>query len=305
MLIINQRLDKIAAIRVAFATRGMLDGPCIPLPPPHIVDSYTPPDLSVPTVQVMPSRVDNADEEEDDQGAVEGPTILGEVLLAKSRARGFPSRLAELAHHIDIPDLPSYIRRFLYDQLYPDAIIPSHEVNLERCPDAPQRIAIYPSAVATFHAPSDQSGVGGMHRERIRSVASWHGGPPRRDCAFVEKDPNLPGFRGLHVVRVLLFLSFKHYGVEYPCALVTWFSPVDDEPCKDTGMWIVEPDVDYAGRRIMSVLHLDTMLRSAHLIGVAGKEFLPRSFKHSDSLDAFKAFYVNKFADHHAYEIAF
>ncbi|KAJ6563451.1 hypothetical protein B0H10DRAFT_1843668, partial [Mycena sp. CBHHK59/15] len=58
-------------------------------------------------------------------------------------------------------------------------------------------------------APSDQSGIGGMHRERIRSVRSWRGGAPRRDCVFVEQDTTQPGFRGLYAARVIAFMSLK------------------------------------------------------------------------------------------------
>ncbi|KAJ7666342.1 hypothetical protein B0H17DRAFT_951049 [Mycena rosella] len=139
-----------------------------------------------------------------------------------------------------------------------------------------------------------------MLRERIRAVRSWRGGPARYDCVFVEDDPNLPGFRGLLAARVLLFMSFKHCGITYPCALVTWFSAIGDEPCPNVGMWRVEPDLD--GRRhhdrFMDIIHIDTILRSAHLIGIYGDKFLPRHFKHSDTLDMFNAFYVNKYADH-------
>jgi hypothetical protein len=70
-------------------------------------------------------------------------------------------------------------------------------------------------------------------------------------------------------------------------------------------MWIVEPDVNRAGTRLMEVIHLDTLLRSAHLIGVSGEDCLPRRFRHYDTLDSFKQFYVNKYADHQAHEIAF
>jgi hypothetical protein len=49
---------------------------------------------------------------------------------------------------------------------------------------------------------------------------------------------------------------------------------------------------------------VDTILRSAHLIGVAGPHFLPKNFTYQDSLDMFKTFYVNKYVDHYAYEIA-
>ena len=69
-------------------------------------------------------------------------------------------------------------------------------------------------------------------------------------------------------------------------------------------MWVVQPDI-IRGRRKKSVLHLDTFYRGAHLIPVYGKEKLPVGFHFSYSLDAFRAFYVNKYIDHHANEIAF
>jgi hypothetical protein len=70
-------------------------------------------------------------------------------------------------------------------------------------------------------------------------------------------------------------------------------------------MWMVEPD--FIGRkRVLVVIHLDTILRGAHLIGAAGPHLLlERDFDFSKSLDAFRTFYVNKFIDHHAHEIAF
>jgi hypothetical protein len=70
-------------------------------------------------------------------------------------------------------------------------------------------------------------------------------------------------------------------------------------------MWRVEPDRGAGGRRMTSIIHVDTILRAAHLIGVAGSDFLPRTLSFSDSLSAFRLFYVNKYADHHAHEIAF
>jgi hypothetical protein len=70
-------------------------------------------------------------------------------------------------------------------------------------------------------------------------------------------------------------------------------------------MWMVEPDCDARGRCICSVIHLDTILRSVHLIGVAGSQKLPKTFTHHDSLYTFRLFYVNKYADHHTHEIAF
>ncbi|KAJ6607747.1 hypothetical protein B0H10DRAFT_1956000 [Mycena sp. CBHHK59/15] len=304
MLTINDRLDKLAAARVDFVDRGMMADPAAcPLP-------------------AAAPAAGNADDD-DDGGASDERKILGEVILAKtprtisllyaahvltlSAVRRSPRNPDVLAQYLDLPHLVPLIRRFLYAQDNPDrdfdillATIP-----LDDCPDAPSRVKVFPSAVAKFYPPSDQSGIAGMLCERIRAVRSWRGGTPRYDCVFVEGDPELPGFRGLIAARVLLFMAFKYRGVTYPCALVTWFSTIGDEPCPDVGMWMVQPDVDHRGRRVMDIIHVDTILRGAHLIGIYGQKFLPRHFKYSDSLDRFKAFYINKYADHHAHEIAF
>ena len=63
-------------------------------------------------------------------------------------------------------------------------------------------------AVATFYAPSDLCGVGGMHHQRIHACSSWRNGPPHYDPVFAEKDPSLAGFRGLFVAQVILFFSY-------------------------------------------------------------------------------------------------
>ncbi|KAJ7687975.1 hypothetical protein B0H16DRAFT_1354306, partial [Mycena metata] len=104
--------------------------------------------------------------------------------------------------------------------------------------------------------------------ERIRAVRSWRGGPARYDTIFVEQDGDLPGFCGLLTARVLLFFSFKHDHIEYPCALVTWLAAIGDPPCPDVGMWMVEPDVDNRGKRVMDIIHVDSILRGAHLIPI-------------------------------------
>jgi hypothetical protein len=144
-----------------------------------------------------------------------------------------------------------------------------------------------------------------MWQERIRSNRSWQKGPPQYDCMFLSKDPSVAGLRSLHVVRALLFFSFKHEDIEYPCALVEWFLPVGDEPDDTNNMWVVEPELDENGVRTMSVIHLDSVLRAAHLIPCFGDEFLPLDFQFTDSLDAFRAYYVNKFIDHSAHAMIY
>jgi hypothetical protein len=166
-------------------------------------------------------------------------------------------------------------------------------------------IRVYTSAVATFYAPSDISGVGGMRYERIHAVDTWRNGPGRYDCVFVSTDSAAEGMRGFDIARVKLLFSFKHEGTIYPCALVHWYSHVGDSPDEDTGMWVVEPDCREDGAHFAAVIHLDTIFRAAHLIPVYGDEFVPTHLSFTQTLDAFRTFYINKYIDHHAFEIAF
>ncbi|KAJ7206355.1 hypothetical protein GGX14DRAFT_367465 [Mycena pura] len=298
MLLTNQRLDKLEAARVDFTARGMMRGPLIPFYGPSLPDV---PEIGLPR--------DNVDDD-DDHGDVAGPTCLGEVKLAKTYVRKVPRDVHQLAKYIQQPRLHELIRRFLFMQLNP-AVSESASscVHLSECPEFSERVFIYNSARAVFYAPSDVCGIGGMHHERIRAVKSWYRGPPRYDCALIEHDPDGVGFRGLTAARVRLLFRFNFRGIDYPCALIHWFSTHGDEPCPDTGMWIVKPDwVRGSGRAQpeLEVVHLDSILRAAHLIGVAGKDYIPPdNFDCSDSLDAFDAFYVNKYADHHSHEIVF
>jgi hypothetical protein len=111
--------------------------------------------------------------------------------------------------------------------------------------------------------------------------------------------------RGLDVARVRLFFSFTFRGIFYPCALVHWYSRVGHGPDEDTGMWIVKADEDASGAPSATVLHLDTIVRAAHLIGICGEDFLPSGLTPEQSLDLFHTYYVNKFIDHHSFAIAF
>ncbi|KAG6330706.1 hypothetical protein ID866_8382 [Astraeus odoratus] len=158
----------------------------------------------------------------------------------------------------------------------------------------------------TYYAPSDQSGIGGMHHNIIHATPSWHNSPTYYDCVFMNNGgTDKEGFRGLLVARVLLFLAFSYRDSEHTCAFVEWFLPVDEEPVEETGLWIVAPVFNSQGERVHSVIALDTILRGAHLIGVYGDEFLPSSFHYSLSLEAFHTYYVNKYVSHHSHKLAF
>jgi len=111
-----------------------------------------------------------------------------------------------------------------------------------------------------------------------------------------------PGIAGMSIVRVMLFFSFEYDGVFYPCALVEWFTKIGWDPV--TGLWVVRPDTMH-GKQDRTVLHMDSILRGAYLIPVYGIEKMPVDFHYSYSLDMFKAYYVNKYIDHHANEMIF
>jgi hypothetical protein len=82
-------------------------------------------------------------------------------------------------------------------------------------------------------------------------------------------------------------------------------SCIADEADENTGMWIVQPDFNPDGSRCMAVIHLDSIVRAAHLLGLCGNKYVPKELTCENSLDAFPSFFVNKFVDHHAFEIAF
>ncbi|KAF8876420.1 hypothetical protein BD779DRAFT_1613320 [Infundibulicybe gibba] len=279
MLLTNQRLDKLSAASVDFTDRGML----------------------VATL-AKPKATRHDDQDGSSLGHRKVELVEGNVALAQTRIRNYPRTLDALANHINQPHLPELTRRFLFGQLNPDLI--SNDIELDDCPVITSKISVFHSAVASFFAPSDECGIHGMHRERIRSCPMWRTKNPRRDCAFVVEDDSKPGMRGMNVVRVQLFFSFIHEGKTYPCALVQWYSTIGRSRDSITGMWKVRPDT-HRNEPLLAVIHLDTFLRGAHLLPIFGDEFLPVNFNFVHSLDAFAAYYINHFADHHMHEVIF
>ncbi|KIM61208.1 hypothetical protein SCLCIDRAFT_122526 [Scleroderma citrinum Foug A] len=144
-----------------------------------------------------------------------------------------------------------------------------------------------------------------MHSECIQSTPCWRKGSTCYDMVFLEKDPDIPRMEGLHVAWVFLFFSFIYNSIKYPCVLVQWFTTISDRPDENTEMWVVQPDFDADGQQELEVVHIDCILQGVHLIPVYGHDQLPTDIQHRDTLDIFKAYYVNKYIDHHAFEIAF
>ncbi|KAL0060247.1 hypothetical protein AAF712_012957 [Marasmius tenuissimus] len=311
MLVINERMDKLQWAEADFRTRGMLDGPV----GEGLDELFAQQAQIYATERLATLRIlaVNPDDDDDDGGPVDGKEILeGRVRLARKHITNLPRHPHNLGPYLGINNLPFFVRCFLYEQnTPPDQRADIDWVAVEASDMLPEldectKAWVYPSASATFSAPSDLCGFGGLKRERIRSVSSWKGGPPRRDCVFVNQDPDAPGFRGLYVARVLHFLALLHDRQRYECAIVSGFTAPHDHPDPLTGMWIVQPDADKDdSMRQIDIIPLESIVRGAHLLGVAGEEWMPNDHSHTDSLDDFQSFYVNKYIDHHAHEIAF
>ncbi|KAH9946447.1 hypothetical protein B0H21DRAFT_779117 [Amylocystis lapponica] len=263
---VNTRLSKLAAARIEFGRRGMLRG-------------------NVITHALIAVGRDAAVLDDD-----EVPDAT--VYVRK------PPALADELHQ---PSLPELVRRFLHDQLYPNDVLAAINIPLKECPEFSGRIGVHNSASATFYAPSELSGPGGMHRELIRSNPTWYGQHARFDTILVQNGPDNGNMRNMLVGRVLRFLSFVYDNVRYPCALVEWLLVEGEHPDRLTGMWVVRPEMVH-GKRTVGLVHLDCVVRACHLIGVYNRTYLPSDFHFSYSLDAFSAFYVNKYVDYHSHE---
>ncbi|KAJ6609182.1 hypothetical protein B0H10DRAFT_2438684 [Mycena sp. CBHHK59/15] len=290
----SKHIKAMAALRSIFAIQGMMA---------RSTSSYAAMVLRGEAPQ-PPGETGGDDEEDEgnDSADVPGPKSLSSIELARTSARGYPPRLAELAAHIQQPQFPLLLRRFLYEQLYPDSEVDPLDVPIDDCPRFDGRIKIYHSATARFYAPSDLCGTGGMHRECIRSNPRWHGTYSRRDTVFINIDPDLPGMLGMIIGRVFLFFSFTYRDTYYPCALVQWFPRYGATPDDDTGLWVVTPEAYGNGDRCLAIIHLNSIARAAHLLPVYGSSLLPEDFHYSYSLDAFRAFFINSYADHHTHE---
>lgn len=219
-------------------------------------------------------------------------------------ARKYPLLLYQIAQQID-PNLVTLTQQFLYDQLNPHNNIAGATVHPSHLPRIVSNIKVYHSTIATFYAPSNYSGEGGMYRERIHATPLWNKGDihgPRYDCILIDNDASLPCFAGLAAARLCLLFSFLHAGIYYPCALVEWYTIDGTTPDSTTGYWILKPKVA-RGQRVQSVIHLDCIMRGAHLMPVFGDEFVPRTIDYTMSLDFFRSFYLNHHIDPHAFEV--
>ncbi|KAI0350323.1 hypothetical protein OH77DRAFT_1413115, partial [Trametes cingulata] len=82
-----------------------------------------------------------------------------------------------------------------------------------------------------------------------------------------------------------------------------WFAWVREEPDEATGMWIVKPRFLQGGCALLSVVHLKTIVRSVHLIGCSHRRTVGDEESKHTSLDLFEQFCINKYIDHHTFEL--
>jgi hypothetical protein len=206
-----------------------------------------------------------------------------------------------IGRRIGCPKFVSLIGNFLQQQ--PDVISPPPHFN--------PVINTYPSAKATFYAPSDISQPGGMCQELIRAVSQWRKGASRYDTVFLKLENDERDMQAFGVARVRLFFTFLYLMESYQCALVDDFVLHGDRPDEDTGMWKVKRSIDFQARQPISrVVYLKTILRASHLIPVfAGTPSIATDVTADTVLDSDqyrnKLFYVNKFVDYHAFETVF
>ena len=202
----------------------------------------------------------------------------------------------QLATFIHQPSFPLALHQFLFALNHQDQAPAEHD-NL---PSFEGEIRVYNSTIATFYAPSDLCGAGGLCCECICSTPSFHGSE-HRNTVFVVLNEDKSGMEGMEIGQVLLFFSFHYHQKDYACALINQYMH-DDEPDHDTGMWSVQLECNQRGQPTVKVIDIDAIAQGAHLLPIYGSSQVPDNFSHHDALDSFYSFFVNHFIDHHAHE---
>ncbi|KAL4066172.1 hypothetical protein J3A83DRAFT_4360405 [Scleroderma citrinum] len=300
LLLINQWLNKLAAVHADFNEHGMLSGTHLF----HVLDTLG---ASV-SLMGQTKETDNQDSQVADghgtQDEFKGQTASYEedsgdtVDIPMSIEAHHARNVKDLTAELGILQLPDILCHFLHSQINPDDTHDLEHVPLDECPLYDGGIWVYNSACSTFFAPSDLSGIYSMCHEYIHSCPMWRNDGPCFDCA--------KGMCSLDVVCVLCFFSFRYMGKLYLCAIVHWLNHVGDAPDGDTGMWIVCPAYHAHNLPNVAIIHIDTIYCTAHLIPIyAGHNIDVRDVRPHQTYDKFHSFCGNKFADYHAFEISF
>ena len=164
------------------------------------------------------------------------------------------------------------------------------------------KVLVVTTATSMYFVPSDCSGTTGYMKKLIHATTSYRKKFPRYDTIFVRMGL-APRPHGLLVAQLCVLFSFTIKGVHHKVALVEWFSYVGNSPDEDTGMWVVQREKQQDGLPLMDFIFVDTILRSCHLLPMYREVTILSDVTHMTSLTNFKIFYVNKFVDHHSFEL--
>ncbi|KAF9010818.1 hypothetical protein BDQ17DRAFT_1387964 [Cyathus striatus] len=277
------RLEKLSSLASEFDRHGMLDGSTY---------SYTRMiqggGFPEPKERLGGSDIEGDEEDDFELGLSSAPCATASVKLAKKAepVKSYPRNLEALAARIEQPCFPDILHRFLWEMCNPGSDTPVEAIPAQQLPRIYSKVHVYHSALARFYAPSDQ---GGKY--------------PRRDTVFVKLDQERDGMCSMVVAHILLFFSFTHASTLYSCALVNWFPRVSNDPDPITSLWQVEPEFDSLQQRALAVIHVDSIVRGAHLLPAYGSDPLPEDFHFTLSLDVFHLYFVNKYIDHHSHSL--
>lgn len=114
----------------------------------------------------------------------------------------------------------------------------------------------------------------------------------RHDCVFIAAHPWLPGIYRLDVVCVLVLFSFTFFGNESKCAVVHRYM-LSEEPNNNTGMWISHPALNNGQQPDISVICLQMIYCTAHLIPVYGGHQISPDVQPNNCCNRFHAYYVS------------
>ncbi|KAF9225582.1 hypothetical protein BS17DRAFT_869508 [Gyrodon lividus] len=268
--------DKLAASCVDFTSWGMMNETC----------------LSAVISSLGIQRTASMQADNDMSIADNSPTDLSvHVKLARTTQRQCPHTVSILAEELCIPNLSDLLRCFLFNQIHPNHPSDHSEVPLTACPHYDGHISTFNLASSRFYVPSDLSGLSGMHTKFIRSTPLWRNEEALGMCA-------------LDIACVLSFFLFTYQEGTYNCAVIQWFDKISDSPDEDMGMWMMHPSYLPNHTPNFAIIHIDAIYRAAHLIPIYGANAISHDIKPHHSYDAFRAFYINKYADHHVFEIA-
>ncbi|KAG1724132.1 hypothetical protein EDB19DRAFT_1897950 [Suillus lakei] len=263
MLLTNQHLDKLAASHSDFTAHRMLDDSFISDHLAYLdqLESATAQNDEAMQVDAPDNNTSSSSSSNNRSGHSSSNNSNGRSSNSSSNNNNLNSHRPRAqcdvklacthSDELHVPDLLRLVRLFLFNQLLVDNVHTSDNVSLSACPRFEGHIKIFNSATASFYAPSDLSSVGGMQHKHICAAPSWRRGPAHNNTVLVNTTSE-DGIDGM-----------DHSRETFPCALVHWFKLIANEPNPDTGMWM------------LSIIHVDTIIRACHLLPIFDSDFAP------------------------------